>query len=353
MKQYTHGGNVYALKDKHKRIYDFSANINPLGVPESVVKAASKSLENCFHYPDPMCGELVEKIASYEGVKKEYIVCGNGAADLIFRMALTVKPKVTMVNAPTFSEYESAATMAESKVIYNLLKEENDFKTDEIIIEKIEEAEGLELLFLCNPNNPVGDLTHRKLLLKILDICKEKNIYVAVDECFIGFTEKEDEYSLKSFLGQYENLIIIKAFTKNFAMAGLRLGYIMSSNIGLLDKIFSCGQPWSVSTPAQAGGIAALDEREYFKRALKLIKPERKRLVDALKRKGCKVFEPSANYIFFKCKDGETFRKAMEEKGVLIRSCGNYHGLDEDYLRIAVRTHEENSYFIDAMEELI
>lgn len=353
MKSYTHGGNIYTAS-KDKKIYDFSANINPLGVPRSVIEAAAKSLETCFNYPDPMCMELIKKLAIYENIKEENLVCGNGAADLIFRMVLALKPKCGLVNAPTFSEYENALRMVGSKVYYNYLKEEEDFKMSRAFIEKMDEIDNLDMIFICNPNNPIGNLTERSLLIDILDKAKKKNVMVIVDECFIGFTRMEDEYSLKKFLDKYPNLIIMKAFTKNFAMAGFRLGYIMSSNIEVLDKVFACGQPWSVSTPAQAGGIAALDEKEYFNKALDMINQERIRLCNCLKEIGLKVFEPTANYIFFKTfkLDGKYLCDKMKEKGILIRNCGNYPGLNDNYLRIAVRNPNENDYFIKTIKEV-
>lgn len=347
MKTYTHGGDIYQLKNTDKKIYDFSANINPLGIPNSIVNAAAYSIKNCFNYPDPLCRELTLKIGKYENVNPDYIVCGNGAADLIYRIAMALKPKKGLVNAPTFSEYEDALKAMNCQVVHNYLKEANGFKLTSGILQKIDD-EKPDIVFICNPNNPVGNLVDKELLIEIL----KKDITVVVDECFVEFTGMAEDITLKPVLEEYKNLIILKAFTKNFAMAGLRLGYIMSSDMEKLDKIFQSGQPWSVSTPAQAGGIVALDEKAYLFDAVKMIKSEKVKLCDGLKSNGMEVYPPAANYIFFKCKDGKRFCEEMKKYNVLVRNCGNYPGLTDDYLRIAVRTPEENQYFLQVMKEV-
>ena len=352
MKHYTHGGDIYTAGERYEKVYDFSANINPLGMPKEAETAAARSLSSCEHYPDPLCRRLTEKISAVEKVKSNQVVCGNGAADLIFRLALALRPGKSMVCAPTFSEYEQGLKSSGSQVVYHILREEEGFHLTEDILLQIEAEDGLDLLFLCNPNNPVGDLTDRTLMERILSVCRDKDIIVVVDECFMDLTGKAEAFSLTGKLSQYENLMILKAFTKSYAMAGLRLGYLLSANEELLDKVFAFGQPWSVSTPAQEAGRAALCTEGYLKKALILISREKKRLCQALRGKGFRVFPPEANYIFFFCEKGEQFRTAMAEKGILIRSCGNYPGLSENFLRIAVRTPEENDYFIQMMEEL-
>ena len=351
MRNYTHGGNIYQLENTEEKILDFSANINPLGVPKSVIDAAADSLKGCFNYPDPMCRKLIDKISKYENIDSEFIVCGNGAADLIYRIVMALKPKKGLVSAPTFSEYEDALKIMNCQVVYNYLNENENFNLTDKILE-IMDKEKPNIMFICNPNNPVGNLVDKKLLIEILNKALILNTTVIVDECFAEFTAKVEEITLKNDLSKYKNLIILKAFTKNFAMAGLRLGYIMLSNDKILDEIFRCGQPWSVSTPAQAAGIAALDEGVYLKNAVKIITYERKKLCTELKLAGMKVFEPSANYIFFRCNGGAEFCEKMKNHNILIRNCGNYHGLSDDYLRIAVRTPKENQRFLEVMKEV-
>ena len=292
-----------------------------------------------------------------EGINEEFILCGNGAADIIFRIALSKKPKKALVTAPTFAEYEQALSVVGCKTEHYILKEEHDFAVKDDILKYM--TDDIDIMFICNPNNPTGRLTDPNLMGEILKKSVEKNITLVVDECFIEFVENPLELTVKPYLPKMDNLIILKAFTKNYAMAGFRLGYCLCSNKETLDEIYEMGQPWSVSIPAQVAGIAALDEDEYVRNAMEVISAERKVLVDSLTGAGFKVFEPMANYIFFKIKDSAgvkraaMFREKMRSAGFLIRGCGNYVGLTDEFSRIAVRSVDENLAFIEAMNKAL
>ena len=188
-------------------------------------------------------------------------------------------------------------------------------------------------------------------MLNIVDKCKENNVVLVVDECFIDFLKDEEEYSVSSYITQYDNLIILKAFTKIYAMAGIRLGYMMCSNMDNVNKINNIGQPWSVSTVASKCGVAALKEVDYVKRTKEYIKDNREYLIKELRGLGYKVFESKANFILFKTKNTE-IKDKLEEYGILIRSCSNYRNLDKEYFRIAVKSHENNKYLIDCLNKI-
>ena len=201
---------------------DFSANISPLGVPESVRRAAEASLAEAGRYPDPLCRALREKLASCHGVPAEWILCGNGAADLIYRLAAARQPKTALVTAPTFSEYENALTLWGCRVSRFPLSEETGFAVTEDILSRI--TPELDLLFLCEPNNPTGRTTDRRLLKRVLDRCSASGTLLAVDECFSDFLDDPASHTLLDDLHHFENLVILRAFTKSYALAGLRLG---------------------------------------------------------------------------------------------------------------------------------
>lgn len=351
MRKYTHGGDIYS--DENKNIqYDFSANINPCGLPKEVVCAISDMAHTFDKYPDPMCRGLAEITAKKEGIKKEQIVFGNGAADLIFRMVGALKPKHAVVLAPTFSEYEEALNSVQCQVTRYFLKPEMDFSFDEGIMDFVENQEKVDMMFVCNPNNPVGDVVDADTLVKLADILKAKGATLVVDECFLPFTDISCSQSLVKRINDMSNTLVLKAFTKTYAMAGFRLGYMMSSNESVLNDIFKMGQPWSVSSPAQVAGIAALNSGDYLDRSIIYIEAERERLKEALKKEKIHVFDGRANYLLFRVDRGNEFRNAMKERGILIRDCGNYLGLNDDYCRIAVRRSEENDYFIRVLEAL-
>lgn len=355
MKKLVHGGDVYSPLLKDKRIIDFSANINPLGIPKRVLEATKKSIDDCINYPDPLSRKLISSLAESENVPESYITCGNGAADLIFRLVFSLKPKKSMVLAPTFAEYEEALTLADCEVLRHRLYEVSDFKLTNKIIEDIDSS--LDILFLCNPNNPTGKTIERSLMIDIAKACDKNNVILVIDECFLEFVDDYESLSMIHFLGKFENIIILKAFTKLYAIPGLRLGYLLTANTNINEGVANIAQPWSVSVPASAAGVAALKEKEYVIESLKLIKEEKKRLIGALEEKGFRTFNPMANYILFKIEDntGEKarrFREAMKNEGILIRSCENYSGLTSEFSRIAVKSTKDNLEFIEKLNSV-
>ena len=344
-----HGGDVYSARQKMKQEpLDFSANINPMGMPPGAVRAAADALQQCTQYPDPLCRELRAALAAYEGIPAEQIVCGNGAADLIFRIVAATHPQRALLLEPTFAEYEQALRSMDCSIAYFPLQESEGFVLPEAFLQQL--TPEINLLFLCNPNNPTGRTVSPALLQEIWKRCEEAGILLVVDECFNEFLEHPEQNTLKDVLETGANAVILKAFTKSFAMPGLRLGYGLCGNRDLAERIFSCGQPWGVSIPAQAAGVAALQEQGYLERMRRLIQTERRWLSENLARLGLCVFPSEANYILFRTETEIPLRERMEQRGVLIRACGNYRGLDDRYYRIAVRGHDENERLIAALK---
>ena len=357
-KKLIHGGDIYSAKERFAamenspEVLDFSANINPLGLPDGVKIVLKESIDSFDAYPDPLCRELVLSLSVYEEVPVEWIFCGNGAADIIYRTVSAIKPKKAMVLAPTFAEYEEALNTVSCTVTRFKLYESNNYQLQEDFLDAL--TEDMDMLFLCNPNNPTGQLIPREFLLIVLKRCRELNILLFVDECFNDFLEEPTVYSVKEYMQEYDNLLILKAFTKIYAMAGIRLGHCITSNKELIKKLHEAGQPWSVSTPAQMAGIQAIKEREYLTRAKALIQEEREYLTENLKRCDFTVFPSNANYIFIKdaCNRQKPLYEMLFEKGILIRNCDNYHGLSSGYYRICIRRHEDNIKLIEVLEEV-
>ncbi|WP_417094653.1 threonine-phosphate decarboxylase CobD [Intestinimonas timonensis] len=352
MKEYTHGGDIVGARAIWKgELLDFSANLNPLGMPEAVRKAAEDAVREAIHYPDPLCRELCAAIARRDNVTPERVLCGNGAADLVFRLAFSQRPRRVLVTAPTFSEYQDAVQAAGGEVVYHRLMPKNDFDLTEAVLDDLDDS--LDMAFFCTPNNPTGRLIDRDLMLRILERCREKSIRVVVDECFLSLSDPSERVSLAGELEHFPNLVLLRAFTKSYAMPGLRLGYCLSADAALLDGLSRCTQPWSVSGPAQAAGLAALTEPEHPARARQLIAVERSWLIDALRALGLRVFPSEVNYILFRAPGVDDLKERLLAHGVLIRSCANYVGLGSDYYRVAVRPHRENEGLIGAMKEVL
>ncbi len=337
----VHGGDIY----RHKGVIDFSSNMNPLGTPEGVIRAAQESMTRISNYPDVFQTELIESIAAYEGVPAEQIICGNGAAELIFMFAAALRPKQALILAPTFAEYEQALHSAGCGVRLHTLREQNGFTLTESILGDINSR--LDVVILCNPNNPTGRLVDPELLGRIIDRCKELGIWLMIDECFQDFCDAWTALSAKDRLADAPKLFLLKAFTKRYAMAGIRLGYGLCADEKMMDAMRRTVQPWNVSIPAQEAGIAALKETAYVEEARRIVKEERAFLKQELARLGFTVYDSMANYIFFRGPEG-LVEHALKS-GILIRDCSNYHGLGRGYYRVAVRRHEDNMKLIEAL----
>lgn len=338
-----HGGDIY----NDKTILDFSANTNPFGTPESVLCAIQNSLKDLHRYPDPYCRELIRALSAHEKLPAEYFLCGNGAAELIYSYCRALNPKTALETAPTFSEYSLALEQEGCRIYRYTLKPEWNFEIKEDFLELISDLKP-EVVFLCNPNNPTGKNIDPCLLLRIADHCERKGIYLFVDECFLDLTT--NPRSLKVFLPDHPHLLLLRAFTKSYGMAGIRLGYCMSADSGLLSVMARSVQPWNISTLAQAAGIAALADQDFLEHTRNYIKTERIWMCNQLRRLGFTVCEPEANYILFQADKHLDF--SLKQYHISIRNCSNYHGLEPGWFRIAVRLHQENQELIHALEKI-
>ena len=350
MQPLTHGGDWAGYRAEFGRDpLDFSANVSPLGLPEGVAKAITASLATADRYPDPLCRALRAKLAVAENVPAESILCGNGAADLIFRLVLAAKPRTALVTAPTFAEYATALETVGCTVERHFLREENDFAVTEDILNAVHP--GIEMVFLCQPNNPTGQLAQPALVEALLHKCEAVGARLVVDECFLDFLPEGDTLSAKRLLQTSKHLVILKAFTKLYGMAGVRLGYCLCTDEALLARMQAAGQPWAVSSLAQAAGLAALDETAYVAQVRALIAQQRPRLTAGLRALGLRVLDGRANYLLFQ--GPETLGDALRQRGVVLRSCSNYPGLDGSWYRTAVRTGPENDELLKTLAEVL
>ncbi len=345
MRELVHGGDIYSDRDlpPGTELLDFSANINPLGMPPAVREALVNCADACAVYPDPLCRKLTSAIAAAEGIPTEWTLCGAGAAELIFRLAFALRPDEAQIITPTFSEYAAALAAAGCRTGFITLNESAGFVPDEEIVRAI--RSGVKLVFFCNPNNPTGLAASRALVCRMAARCRALGAVLAVDECFGDFMEEGEASSAVPLLASYDNLIVFKAFTKMYAMAGVRLGYVLCANRSILDAMDKAGPPWSVSSVAQACGLAALDGGVWAERTREFVRENRQWLTQALEDLGFWVCPSRVNFLFFRSQDRFLADK-LERRGVLIRRCGNFSGLDDRYYRAAVRGPGENERLI-------
>ena len=341
---YGHGGDIYTYKD----MLDFSVNINPLGTPERVIAAAKRGVECAAVYPDSRCRKLRGKLAGKQGIGEDSYIFGNGAAEIIYTLVLAEKPKRALIPVPAFSEYEQALKSVGCEIIYYYTKENNCYCIDDNFLSELEED--IDIIFLCSPVNPSGHMIDKELLQQAADICEKSGIRMVLDECFTEFLDAPEKYSMIDESKKYRQLFILRAFTKIYAMPGLRLGYGISSDQNLLERMEQMRQPWSVSVPAQEAGTAALDEEEYVGKARQVITAERNYLEAELKGMGIKFISSDVNFILLYTEIN--LFSEMKKRSILIRNCENYRGLGEGWYRIAVRMHEDNLCLINALKDI-
>ena len=328
MKQLVHGGDWMGYRERFGRdALDFSANVSPLGLTEGVAQAIREALTEADRYQ---------------------ILCGNGAADLIFRLVWAAKPRRALVTAPTFAEYAAALDTAGCEVKRFFLGEAEDFAVTDALVDAVDES--TDMVFLCQPNNPTGQLASPGLVEKLLRRCEACRAILAVDECFLDFLPDADRWTAKPLL-ESGSLVIFKAFTKLYGMAGVRLGYCLCGDAVLLEKMQAAGQPWAVSSLAQAAGVAALKETAYVDEVRALIAQQRPAMTAGLRALGLRVIDGKANYLLFRAP--ADLNERLRPLGTQVRSCANYPGLGPEWYRTAVRTAPENARLLEIMREVL
>ena len=341
--QGIHGGDIYTNKVN----IDFSVNVNPLGMPKGVEDVLHQAVSHCKEYPDIQALKLKEAVAKQLEVKKEYLLFGNGASEVFMGIMHAMKPGKVLIPIPSFYGYQYVAEAVGSEIEYFSLKKENAFLPGEELLEVW--TEELEVLFLANPNNPTGKRLERDYLREVLAVCKEKGIYVVLDECFISFCEENS--SFVSEIDQYPNLLLVQAFTKLYAIPGVRLGFLVSSNVGVIQKIEKQLPEWNLSVFAQEAGIACVKENVFIEQTVEYVQKERVFLSEQLQKMGVKVFGGEGNFILIYTE--EPLYELLLVRGILIRDCQNFKGLSKGYYRIAVKSREENKILLREIGECL
>ncbi len=365
--RFAHGGNVYEIKRKYgTEVIDFSANVNPLR--SSLLKAGfSQGYEGIFHYPDTEAKDLISEIANYWGVNEENILVGNGSTELIYLLVHTLMPESVLIPAPAFSEFERAAESIGAKVEFIPLKEECGFRLDipmwgteaqtcsrkNLLNELRHPIMGdADIFFISNPNNPTGNL-----LLTNKGLEGVSCPLVVIDEAFMDFVPQEKEYTFIYKAIEDNGVVVLRSFTKFFALPGPRVGYLIAHQ-DLIARLKTAQPPWSVNTLAQSLAGIILNDHDYIKETRRVIEEERVFLLNELaKIDGLKPYPSVANFILIKITNEEMNSQILTErlitKGILIRDCGNFRELNNKFIRIAILSHDENVKLITELRRLL
>lgn len=338
-----HGGDIY----RNKVNMDFSVNINPLGIPDEVKRVLQDVAEGCQKYPDMEASELKYAVSNMLNIPRDSMVFGNGASEIFMGIVHALRPVKTLIPVPSFYGYEYVTEAVLSNVVYFPLKEEDGFLPGEDLLEAL--TEDIDMIWLANPNNPTGKRMSKDYIKRLFSVCRERNIYVVLDECFIEFCG--NEYSMLPDIEAYDHVLIVRAFTKIYAIPGVRLGYLVCSNKILVDKIRKQLPEWNLSLFAQEAGIACTRQMEYVSRTVVYVKKEREFLINGLKKLGFHVYDSDTNFILIYSK--RPLYEMLLQRGILIRDCANFKGLSKGYYRIAVKQRKDNEQLLKVIGDCI
>ena len=340
-----HGGDIYSASYR----LDYSVSVNPLGTPHSVRHAVIRSTGVMEQYPDVRCRDLRRKLSDRLRLPAHWITCGNGAAELIFAAAAARRPESALLVCPCFSEYEKALRAACCGDIRFLMCQRQDgYRVGEEILDRI--TEDLDMMYLGNPSNPAGILISPSLLVSILKMCSRNDVLLVVDECFLELTMQPERHTMMGYVADHPNLLVLRSFTKTYAMPGVRLGYCVTSDNDLTARIRDSIQPWSVSTSAQMAGEAALDEIQYLTDSRELIRRELRYMKQTFERIGIYCCDSDANFLLFE--GPQNLPELCARRGILIRDCSNFRGLGPGCFRVSVRTRRDNEELCGVLSDI-
>jgi threonine-phosphate decarboxylase len=355
-----HGSDLEKIETaygiKKEDIINYSSNINPLGISSKLKETLAQHVDAVTTYPDRNYKALRESIAQYTGSSPSDIVVGNGATELISLFLKITVPKNAVILGPAYSEYEREITLSGGAFSYFLLKEDDEFQLQIQALEKMLTPQ-VDLLVMCNPNNPTSTAISSKVIEQILKMCSVLHILVVIDETYVEFTDPKHCISAIPLIKQFKNLIILRGISKFFAAPGLRLGYAITSNPELIQKVHYMQNPWSVNTLADLGGTVMFSDSDFIKKTRDFIALERTRLIREFSAlNGIKVFQPMANFVLLKILDERITSKDVFNicirQGLMIRDCSSFESLGDRFIRVCFLTVQENNKLLRALQEI-
>ena len=357
----SHGGDVWGFSRKYnipiETVLDFSGPINFLGPSPKALEAVVKNARFVRFYPDPNPVELRMEIAKYvgHGVDAANIILGNGSIELIYMIAEIFPHNFkAVIPVPSFTEYEKAVLRVGGETIFVQLPDSFALEPEKIMNAITDDT---RILCICNPHSPSGTLYSKETVLNLVEFCHEKGIIVSVDENYIEFTEKAQDYTLAGQMRDYDNLFVIRSVTKFYGMPGIRFGYGIATE-GLIDTLQTVRQPWSINSLAGFATSAAFKDKEFIENTKLTIAKQRTQFAQMLSQIGdLHVFPSETNFLLVKILNRKTtstaLREKMAERGILIRDCSTFVGLDDSYFRVTVRSAEDNRKLVRTMENII
>lgn len=351
-----HGGDLDEISrifgiDKSK-IMNFSGNVNPLGLPDSVKRAIAENVDIAVNYPDVSYKGLREAIAEYTGAKAEHILAGNGSTELITGFIKAVMPKKSIVVSPAYSEYLRILGQIGCETTLSPLSAENDFIPD---ISALPIADDTDMLVICNPNNPTGTYVTAEQIEWLAKTYK--GLFIMIDETYVEFADTSKRISAVELTAKYDNIGVIRGTSKFFACPGLRLGYGISGNSDILERVNGGRDLWSVNVYAELAGRVMFTDKGFIQKTRGLINTERARIRAEIDKIGAlKMYRSQSNFFLVRILDGsitagELFLRLIK-RNILIRDAENFPFLDETYFRFCILSPRENDALLESLREI-
>lgn len=347
--------SIYGIKKEN--IINYGSNVNPLGISSKIKNNLPEKIELIASYPDRDYQILRGAIGRYVNITPENIIVGNGSTELISLCIKSVSPNKALILGPTYSEYEREINLEGGITTYYPLPEINDFKLDVNAFIK-ELNDDLDLLVICNPNNPTSTTIYNKDMEVIIDTCNNMGIFILIDETYVEFCEDMDKIATCALTNTYENVMVIRGVSKFFAAPGLRLGYGICSNKKHKDRINELKNPWTINALASYAGELMLNDNEYIQKTKNYMNTEREKIVSELKNWDfIHYYEPTANFVLIKILNKEKEAGALFEflikQGLMIRDASSFPFLDSYFFRFCFLKAEENDLLLSKIKEFL
>lgn len=355
-----HGSDLEKIEEYYhipkEEIISFGANVNPLGLSSDIKQKLAENLDIISSYPDRNYTSLKKTIGDYCHCDPECVVVGNGSTELISLLISHRSARKALVLGPTYSEYARELSLTGGTMDYYNLKKDNDFYLELTDFFSVL-SQGYDLLILCNPNNPTSSVIPRCDIRKILDYCRQKKIFVMIDETYAEFAPVPEQITSIPLTAEYNNLMVIRGVSKFFAAPGLRFGYGITSDKQFLNMLLTCQNPWSLNSIGAFAGELMLKDKDYIEKTRNLINSERTRMCSELKKiDSIKVYPASANFILVQIlrqdvTSFDVFEAAIREK-MMIRDCSSFQSLNGEFVRFCIMKPQDNERLLNIFRKI-
>ena len=335
----------------------YNANLNPMGTPDSVIRSISENLSGVTRYPDDYYPALKTAIAEYAGCPESELMLGSSLSDMLKKLIFVLKPKKALVFAPSSLEYENALLAYGCEIVHYELDEADNFSFDLAKFAGSVDS-SIDMIIVGNPNNPTSQIIDRDDIETLAEICAQLDAALVVDEMYIEFTTEHKDITSVPLVSDHKNLYVLRSTSKFFAVPGLRLAYCISSDNACYVDVRQYFCKNSITALTAVAGTAMFKDEKYIKETVSSVGTERNLIYSAMSPcKNIRLFKPHANFMLARILKQDVNAKMLAEhcrlKGIIIRDCSDFYGLDEHFIRFCFMKPSQNDLLVNTILELL